>query len=107
MPCVGVSVGPDRVGADDETADFRDCRARLVDRVCGDGSRTRRRAFGGANPGNASGDDAGRRAGAADLWPARALVEKSDGLGELVKKGRLRVVPALYDVETAHVALLD
>ena len=38
---------------------------------------------------------------------AHVLVEKSEVLRELVKNGRLRLVPALDDMETAHVAFLD
>lgn len=37
---------------------------------------------------------------------ARSLVERSPILAELVRDGRLRVVPALYDVETGRVEFL-
>lgn len=37
---------------------------------------------------------------------ARSLVERSPILAELVRAGRLRVVPALYDVETGRVEFL-
>jgi carbonic anhydrase len=37
---------------------------------------------------------------------ARALVERSPILAELVRKGRLRVVPALYDVASGRVEFL-